>query len=523
MKKTISLWLTLFGLITLTTGAFAQGNAYDLVILNGRVIDPETGLDDRRNVGIRADRIVKITKRTISGARTIDAEGMVVAPGFIDLHAHGQTIPSGRVQALDGVTTALELESGKYPVADFYDAAIKEGRPIHYGASVNWLAARNAELTGREPDSEEGDNEDVTGGVSWRYAPAPADMTARILKRVQKGLDEGGLGIGVLLGYAPGAGRSEYHALHELAATNGAPSFTHARFLSNIEPDSSFEGFQEVVAVAAATGAQMHISHLNSISLRDIRAVRRMIENAQAKGLNITVEAYPYGAGSTAIGTALFEGANWQARFGGIEKSDFTLNGVPLSDDEFDRLQKEAPETNIVVHFLNPEENAEDAAILSQSILYPGGAIASDSGDWLVDGEKIASDVWPIPVDADAHPRSAGTFSRFLRVYAREQEALSLGEALAKASLIPAQILEASAPQMRKKGRLQEGADADIVIFDFDKVSDRATYEKPAQMSVGFRYVIVAGTPLVWEGELDTSALPGKPIRRMPEKKRSTE
>lgn len=517
MKKSISPWLTLLGLIALATGAHAQKNAYDLVILNGRVIDPESGLDDRRNVGVRGDRIVKITKGKISGARAIDAEGLVVAPGFIDLHAHGQTIPAGRAQALDGVTTALELEAGKYPVAAFYDAAAEEGRPIHYGASANWLSARNAELTGREPGAEDEDEADVASGADWRYTPAPAEKTAKILDRLQKELDDGALGVGVLLGYAPGAGRSEYHALHELAAANGAPTFTHARYLSNIEPDSSFEGFQEMVAVAAATGAQMHISHLNSISLRDIETVRRMIENAQAQGLKITVEAYPYGAGSTAIGTALFEGENWQARFGGIEKSDFTLNGVPLTDEEFDRLQKEAPGTTIVVHFLNPEEKAEDAALLARSILFPGGAVASDGGDWRVDSEKIASDVWPIPADANAHPRSAGTFSKFLRVYVREQNALSLSEALAKTSLIPAKILEASVPQMRRKGRLQEGADADIVIFNTDEVSDRATYEAPAQMSAGFRYVIVAGAPLVSEGELDTKVLPGQPIRRTAE------
>lgn len=523
MKKLSPLYLAFFCLFAPVAAVHAAGADYDLVILNGRVVDPETGLDATRNIAIKDGAIVKVTKKTLDGDRSIDAQGLVVAPGFIDLHAHGQSIPSGRAQALDGVTTALELESGKYPISSFYEAAADEGRPIHYGASVNWLSARNAELTGREPTAEEDGHEDVTGGVNWRYTPASAEKTEAILDRVQKQLDDGGLGVGVLLGYAPGAGRKEYHSLHELAAANGVPTFTHARYLSMMEPGSSFEGFQEMIAVSAATGAHLHVSHLNSISLRDIGAVRRMIETAQANGVKITVEAYPYGAGSTAIGTALFEGENWQARFGGIKKSNFTLDGVPLTDDEFDRLQKEAPETTIVVHFLNPEGNAQDRDYLSQSILFPGGAIASDGGDWSHDGDYIASDVWPIPANASAHPRSAGTFSKFLRVYVREQQALGLSEALAKTSLIPAQILEASVPQMRKKGRLQEGADADIVIFDFDEVSDRATYEKPAQMSAGFRYVIVAGTPLVWEGELDTTVLPGKPIRRTPEDKRSGE
>lgn len=515
MKKLVTFGLLMMGVVGMAPVASAQKNSFDLVILNGRVIDPETGLDAVRNIGVRGDKIAKIAKRSLSGDYVIDAEGLIVAPGFIDLHAHGQTIPAARAQALDGVTTALEMESGEYPIASFYSAVAEEGRPIHYGASVNWSRARSAETTGQEPASYTDQFKQNPDDPDWRYTPVSSEQTSRILARVQKELNDGGLGVGVLLGYVPGSGRNEYYALHELAAKNSVPTFTHARYLSNIEPDSSLEGFQEMVAVSAATGADMHISHLNSISLRDIDIIRPMLEAAQANGVNITVEAYPYGAGSTAIGTALFEGENWQARMGGIKKSDFTLDGVALTDAEFDRLQKEEPRTDIVVHFLHPEDNQEDRETLAQSILYPGGAIASDGGGWSVNGENIPSDMWPIPADANSHPRSAGTFSKFLRVYVRENEMIGLKDALAKTSLIPAQILEKSVPQMRHKGRLQEGADADIVVFDLAQVSDRATYEKPAQMSVGFEYVIVAGTPLVRNGELDTTVLPGRPVRRV--------
>ncbi len=516
MKYGFIFALMIASLLAYAPTANAEKNSFDLVILNGRVVDPETGLDAIRNVGVRGDKIAAITKKTIVGKRTVNAEGLIVAPGFIDMHAHGQTIPSGRVQALDGVTSALELESGKYPISSYYDGAAAEGRPIHYGASVNWSRARISELLNHDPASHNDEFAQSPDQLDWRYSVATGEQTAAILARVQNGLDEGGIGIGVLLGYAPGSGRGEYYALHDLAANNDVPTFTHARYLSNIEPDSSFEGFQEMVAVSAATGAHMHVSHLNSISLRNITSIRAMIENAQANGVKITVEAYPYGAGSTAIGTALFEGENWQARMGDIKKSDFTLDGTPLTDAEFDRLQKEAPRTDIVVHFLHPETNPDDRNTLSQSILFPGGAIASDGGNWRVDREEVASDVWPIPANAESHPRSAGTFSKFLRVYVRENQDISLSDALAKLSLIPAQILEQAVPQMRHKGRLQKGADADIVVFDIDTVSDRATYEEPAQMSVGFEYVIVAGVSLIEDGVLDTTVLPGRPIRRAP-------
>lgn len=514
VRPLLSLAFALAGLSSCTSAVPQTPPAYDLVILNGRAIDPETGLDAIRNVGVDDGRIAAITEEAITGSETIDADGLIVAPGFIDLHAHGQSIPAGRMQAFDGVTTALELEAGVLPVAGYYDQAAEEGRPINYGASVGWAYARIAAFTGADALPGTDWFSDFMDTPSWQYELASGGQTSAIMNQVQKGLDEGALGIGVLLGYAPDSGRHEYYELHELAARNEVPTFTHARFLSNIEPDSSFEGFQEMISVAASTGAHLHISHLNSIAQRDIVTIAPMIRKAQDNGVRITVEAYPYGAGSTSIGAAMFRGENWQAKMGDIEKSDFTVNGEPLSDEEFDRLQAEAPGTEIVVHFIQPDSDPKDAEVLARSVLFPGGAIASDGGDWSSGGKVIRGETWPLPADADSHPRSAGTFSRFLRIYVRETEALSLAEALAKTSLIPAQILEASVPQMRQKGRLQVGADADIVVFDLATVGDQATYAEPAQTSAGFSDVIVGGTRLIRAGTLDTTVLPGQPIRR---------
>lgn len=511
MKGMIAKLAALAGALALSTAACAQD--YDIALNNGRVIDPETGLDAVRHVGIRGDEIVTISETPLSGTRTLDVSGRIVAPGFVDLHAHGQNILSGRVQALDGVTTALELESGVLPVADFYERAEAEGRPINFGAASSWAHARIAAVMDVDPDADTYWFFRYIGDPRWQTELADDERLSAILRHISTGIDEGGLGIGILLGYAPGIGRSEYHAVNALAAARDVPTFTHARFLSAIEPQSSFEGFQEMVAVAAATGAHMHISHLNSISLSDIDRIAEMVEGAQARGINITVEAYPYGAGATGIGAAMFRGPDWRERMGGIEYSDFTVQGEPLDEERFHDLQENAPGTGIVVHFLNPDERPEHQAYLDRSILFPGGAIASDGGPWALDGDRLMGDVWPLPEEAHSHPRSAGTYGRFLRIYARERGVIDWPEAVAKASYYPARIMSDSVPQMRRKGRLQPGMDADIVVFDPETVSDRATFERPAQTTIGFDYVIVNGVVLVDAGELDPTILPGRAIR----------
>ena len=266
---------------------------HDLVIANGRAIDPETGLDGVRWIGIRNGTIAAVSRTPLRGRDTLDARGHVVAPGFIDLHAHGQQLPAARMQAFDGVTTALELEAGTLPVGQAYERAAKEGRPINYGFSAAWVFGRIAEKEQMEPDGALSYFQDAQRRTGWQYTIAGPDEVARIVARVEQGLKEGAIGIGVLSGYAPGAGHKEHYAVAKLAKAHGVPTFTHVRHLSVIEPKSSFEAFEELIALAASTGAHMHISHLNSNSTRDIPAIAELIRGAQQRGLTITTEAYP--------------------------------------------------------------------------------------------------------------------------------------------------------------------------------------------------------------------------------------
>lgn len=486
---------------------------YDLVIANGRVVDPETGLDAVRNVGVRNGTIAAISALPLRGREVLDAKGLVVAPGFIDLHAHGAQLPAARMQAFDGVTTALELEMGVLPVAAAYERIAREGRPINYGFSAAWLFSRVAEKEGMEPEPDLSFFQKAQQRRGWQNSLATPQEVERIMARVEQGLKEGAIGIGVNGGYAPAYGRKEYYAIAKLAKAHGVPTFTHVRYLSVIEPGSSFEAYEELIALAASTGAHMHICHLNSISTRDIGAIAELIRGAQSRGVKVTTEAYPYAAGSTVVGAELLRG-NWRDRMGGAKASDIELGGKPYDDSTLAVAQDKTPGELIVIHFMRPETSAADQSYLDQAVLMPGGAIASDGMPWVAGGRTVEGDVWPLPADAYAHPRSAGTYTRFLRDYVRERRKLDLREALKKVSLIPAQILGESVPQMRRKGRLQVGMDADLVAFDLASVSDRATFTAPNQAATGMRHVIVNGTPVIRAGELVRTALPGKPIRR---------
>jgi hypothetical protein len=491
--------------------------ANDVVIQNGRVIDPETGLDAIRNVAVEDGRIVAISELPLQGDTVIDATGHVVAPGFIDLHAHGQNIGDYRMQAMQGVTTMLELESGVLPISEWYDAQGSKNLPINYGAAAAWTYARIATFSGKPPEATAAYFQDAQGRSDWKMNIATPEQQAKILKYVEQGLDQGAIGIGINAGYAPGYGRKEYFALAKLAAERDVATFTHFRYASNMEPQSSFEAVQELIANAAITGAHMHICHINSSSLKDIDATLELVNDAFDSNINISVGAYPWGAASTVIGAAMFSGEGWQERMGS-KASNFQLGTERMTEEQVEDYQKNQPGTFIIWHFLD-ESNPEDLALLDKSILHPRVLIESDEMFWMFmdDHHRVVNyegDAWPLPEDTFSHPRSNGTFAKILRSYVRERGLMSMQEALRKMTLMPAQTLEGFVPQMKKKGRLQEGMDADIVVFDPETISDVGTYEKPNQPAVGVQTVLVNGGLVVHNGELILDAPHGQPIRR---------
>jgi N-acyl-D-aspartate/D-glutamate deacylase len=461
---------------------------YDLVLEGGRVMDPETGLDAVRNVGIRDGKIARISSESLTGRRVIHANGLMVAPGFIDLHQHGQDLASQRVKALDGVTTALELEIGASDVAQFLKA--KEGHSlIHYGTSASQVAARalvfGAPLSSAPTKIQAGLPEILPKSGPATDQPATPEQIARILERLRAELDAGGLAIGMGIQYTPGATRLEVIDMFRLAAERRLPVYTHVRSAGRIEPGSSIESISEVIGAAAITGASLHIVHINSTCVRDVFECLSMVEGARARGLDVTTEAYPYIAGMTSINSALFN-PGWQEKlgisYGGLMLPD---TGERLTKERFDELHNSSA-TRLVVTFNNTQE------VIDKVIPHPLVMIASDG--------------------AEGHPRNAGTYSRVLAQYVREKGTITLMDALRKMSLMPAEMLERSTPAARQKGRLQEGADADIVVFDAETISDRSTFEKPMEPSVGVRYLVVGGTVVVDEGKIVPDVFPGRAL-----------
>jgi N-acyl-D-aspartate/D-glutamate deacylase len=453
---------------------------YDLVLEGGRVMDPETGMDAVRNVGIRDGKIARISSEALSGGRVVSASGLVVAPGFIDLHQHGQEMESQRVKALDGVTTALELEIGAPDVAQFLKA--KEGRSlIHYGTAASHVAARSLVFGTPIPAAE---ILPKTGPATDQ--PATPQQITQIEDRLRAELDAGGLAIGMGIQYTPGATRLEVIDMFRLAAERRVPVYTHVRSSSRVDPGSSIESVSEVIGASAITGATLHIVHINSSCLGDALECLAMVEGARARGLDVTTEAYPYIAGMTYINSALFN-PGWQEKEGGISYGDLVLpnTGEHLTKERFDELHNSSTPHTVLV-FANSQE------MIDKVIPHPLIMIASDG--------------------FQGHPRNAGTYSRVLAQYVREKGTLTLMDALRKMSLMPAEVLERSTPTARQKGRLQEGADADIVVFDAATISDRSTFAKPMEPSVGVHYLVVGGTVVVDEGKIVPDVFPGRAL-----------
>ena len=456
---------------------------FDLVIAGGRVMDPETGLDAVRHIGITAGKIAAISAQPLTGKTALQAAGRVVSPGFIDLHAHGQTNQANEYQAHDGVTTALELEVGVPSVGAFLRSR-ENNAILNFGATASHGAMRTMSMTEFAAEAkswQDTPNRWSDISMKGRYKPlAAAEEYSLLAANMERGLREGGLGLGVAHQYYPGATREEIFRVFQMAQRWKAPIFTHVRSMGP-------EAMQEVIANAAATGVALHIVHINSMSLGSLPFVLDLIESARKQGLDITTEAYPYTAASTFLESTIFDDG-WQERLGiSYGEIQWVQTGERLTQETFERYRKAGGA--VIMHLMKPEW-------IRRAMASPFVMIGSDG----------------MPYAPGAHPRSAGTFARVLGLYVREQKVLPLMDALAKMTIMPARRLESIAPQLKYKGRIRLGADADITVFDPSRIVDTATFEKGLSFSIGIDHVVVNGVPVVRDGKTVPNTFPGTAV-----------
>jgi imidazolonepropionase-like amidohydrolase len=447
-----------------------MNTVYDRVILAGRVMDPASDLDAVRNIGLRDGRIAIITVQALRGRDTVDAHGLVVAPGFIDLHAHGQTPETYQFYSLDGVTTALELELGTSDVAAWYRER-SAGERINYGVSIGHIKVRMSVM------HDAGSWMPVGDGAYREASPA---QIVEIARSIETGLGEGAVSIGAGFPYTPAATRDELLAVFRVAGKTKTPVHVHIR--------PSLDGLKEALSLADETHAPLQVVHINSAGLAETPVMLEMISEARARGHDVTTEAYPYDAGMTEIQSATIQDTYKAAPNERLAELEWPRTGERLNRESFERYTRTGGP--VVVH-----TNTEEMVVVA--IKTPLTMVASDA-------------YWQ---NGTGHPRTTGTFSRILGRYVRETHSLSLMDAIRKMTLMPAQRLEARVPAMKQKGRLSVGADADITIFDAARVVDRSTYREPSLSPVGIEHVLVNGVSVVANGRAVEGVAPGRAVR----------
>jgi N-acyl-D-glutamate deacylase len=493
----------------------AQAQDYDLVILNGRVMDPESGLDAVRNVGIKDGKIAVVTEKAIKGKEIIDAKGHVVAPGFIDTHHHNVLMPFGRKLALrDGITTTLEIEGGVMPVGDWYNSM--EGKSqTNYGATSSVMGAREMtfnpkfkSVTGASlADLEQAKVSGAT--MKWSTNVATDAEIEKILSRVEEGLKQGSLGVGLTTGYmVDGITSRETYGAQKLAGKYGRLLGLHGRFSGQDQGASGMIGTDEQLAAAAAGGGGLIVQHMTAQCLDLTKYCQEMIDNAYANGMQVISEIYPYSYGATIVGADYLHPDNYKNNMGHTYGDIVEIATMkPLTKERYEELVKTAPFTNVTFKNATKED-------VYRALAHPTSLIGSDAFPYSMKSDGSFVTDWDTPYDAvNGHPRGAGTHAMLLQLV-REENLMPLMLAISKMTYMPAKFMEDNGiPQMAHKGRLQVGADADITVFHPDTVKQVATPASGGLPSIGIPYVVVNGKVVVKNSKVLKDVFPGKPVR----------
>ena len=519
MKKLIHLVVVALFMLTITHScqspqsgetkqaykSMSASTEFDVVILNGRVMDPETNFDGIRNVGIKDGIIGLITEKDIKGKETIDAKGLAVVPGFIDGHQHCIDPYIYRLMVRDGRTTIMDLETGAYgPKIDEWYKVREGNAPINFGVSTSHELARAAVLDGFK-DWKTFNTPDcfyTRRNSGWTLTRPSLEQGNEILSQMDEGLRLGAIGVGSTTGYMrDGVSARELFEIQKLGALYDRQTGIHVRGTPGNDVKET-NGTQELLANAAALHAPAISMHFNNPGYN---MTHELLVRMREQGYNVWGELYPYNAGSTALNAVFLNPDTWVKELG--NKYEETVLDVETNtfytEESREKMLKTEP-TRPVVVFKMPE------SAVVEWLKFPGVAIGSDGMPMFPNDDLN----WDTPYEElpNAHPRVAGAYAKAFRL-GRENN-IPLMQIVAMSSYNTANPLgKLGLKAMQVRGRMQEGMVADITIFDPETIRDNSTYAKGNLPSSGIPYVIVNGVIVMKDSDPIPGVNPGQAIR----------
>lgn len=432
------------------------------LIFGGRVIDPANGLDGNYNLLLEDGKVAWIGTGLPDADITIDATGKIVAPGFIDIHMHEDPVENGTIRQCifpmmlrQGVTTAVGGNCGGnvHDPIDYLNIVDRDGAAVNVALYAGHEYYR------------------IAAGASDIYGGSTEAQKQEMADNIRKALNAGCVGVSFGLRYVPGADKEEFFRAAECCRDSKKPIASHVRD----DADAIFASIEELMDAGRAFDIPMQISHIGSMAgFGQMEAVLKQVETCQAEGLDVMLDCYPYFAFSTRLGTPTYD-PGWLDRYhcgyDVLEFCDGPYQGQRATKETFDEMRREFPDCLTVCYVMKEED-------IRLAFRHPAVMLGSDG----------------ITDNGRGHPRCAGTFPRFLAEFVKKGD-LSLPEAIKKMTIMPAKRLN-----LHQKGHLGIGADADVTIFDYETVSDRATFQEPALPPVGIDCVLIGGEVVLKDG-----------------------
>lgn len=445
------------------------------LIQNGLLVDPANRIESKLNLLIEDGRVAQITQALPTANRVIDASGCIVCPGFIDIHMHEDPMGAdghiryGIYEAMlrMGVTTAVGGNCGENVCdpAEYLNALDRDGAPVNAA-----LFAGHGFL--REQC-----------GATDKYAGVLPEQMRALTRRIDAALEAGCVGVSFGLRYVPGTNGCELRKSAERCARLGRPVSVHLRD----DAANIFSSVDEIAQVGQRLEIPVQISHIGSMGgFGQMERMLAQVDAWRAAGLDVSCDCYPYLAFSTRIGETTYDDG-WLERYGcdysACVPMEGKYKGMPCTQARFEELRRDFPDCITVCHVMREAD-------VRMALTHPNVMIASDG---LMD-------------DGQGHPRAAGAFPRFFREYVHSGK-LSLAEGIAKMTALPAARLG-----FARKGRLDPGTDADVVVFDPARFQDRASFEAPATPPEGVRAVLIGGELALKDGQIINARL-GRALR----------